>query len=595
METTSVETTSTTIEQLAQDVPEQFIPVSMIDADFNYRRRFKPGPMQQLADNIKAVGGLIYPVILRIKDDGRYQLLVGGRRLRAFIVVYGDESKIKAKVLQVTDELAVALMMSENGAREDPSIIEDAEGAARMLGLCNGDRDEAAARLGWDRKKFDRRVAVMYATQKARDAYLDDHIGVGHVEILAAFRKEVQDRIIDKCRAGESRWPTLDELKQLGEGALRSLENAIFDRAECNGCKHNTGYQQAMFDNAFEGSRCSNGECYEKKTFAVLDVRKAKLEEEYQVVRILKRGENHTVIALRADGDDGVGQEQANACRQCGDFGAGVSGLPDALGKVFRDVCFNKTCHDQKVEASRKAKRDASRAAHDADQERIQSEAGTAAAAEPKADTTDRPSGKPASSAKASTPAATSVNSIRPVVKEYREEIWRAVFRRAAKKLPVMASRSLLAAILIHRPSHADNHAAISAINKALGEETFGTGNRTDRVLTTLLKLDQTKLAVVFNQLAAHVTKDMPIADLVALLKALGVRIEDWWKVNEDYFKLLTKVELDAVCKEIGLDKVAGKTYTSLANGSKKDFVEAMLKQDGFKYEGAVPKMMRWN
>jgi ParB family chromosome partitioning protein len=586
-----VEAPSTTIEQLAQNVPEVFISCTLIEADFNYRRRYQEGPMQQLRDNIKAVGGLIYPAILRKKDDGRYQLLVGNRRFRAFVDVYGREAEMKSQVLDVTDSQAVALMMSENGAREDPSIIEDAEGAARMLGLCNGHREEASARLGWDRKKFDRRLALMNATDKVRDAYLDDKIGVGQVEILAAFRKEVQNRICDKC-AESGQWPSLDGLKKMAEQALCSLEHAIFSRDECNGCQHNTGYQQAMFDNAFEGSRCTNRECYDKKTNAELEVRKDKLSEDYQVVRIVRPGENLTVIALRADGENGVGEEQAKACRACGDFGACVSAVPDKLGKGYRDVCFNKACNEQKVDVERKRKAEADRPAQVAENSPAAGEKLPGA-----------PKGAPGSDARETTepkvmtsmPTKTSVNSLRNAIKEHREAVWREIFKRAAKRLPVIPSRSLLAAILIHRPSQLDSHNAVSAINEALGENVFGTGNKTQRILAALLKFNQTQLATVFNHLAGHVSKDMPIDDVVGFLKALDIKIEDHWRFNSTFFNVLTKTELDAVCEEVGLAKAAGKTYTSLKNGSKKDFVAAMLKVDGFKYEGAVPKMMRWD
>jgi hypothetical protein len=57
---------------------------------------------------------------------------------------------------------------------------------------------------------------------------------------------------------------------------------------------------------------------------------------------------------------------------------------------------------------------------------------------------------------------------------------------------------------------------------------------------------------------------------------------------------VLTKTEIDAVCVELGLDKSMGKTYASLKNGSKKDFVAAVLTVKDFQYIGAVPALMRW-
>jgi ParB family chromosome partitioning protein len=107
--------------------------------------------------------------------------------------------------------------------------------------------------------------------------------------------------------------------------------------------------------------------------------------------------------------------------------------------------------------------------------------------------------------------------------------------------------------------------------------------------------LDQAQVGAAFQHLAAHVSKDMPIDDVVGFRQACEVKLDDHWKVNETFFDTLTKTELDAVCVEIGLADAAGKHYAGLKNGAKKDFVKAMLKVEGFNYLGAIPKMMRWD
>lgn len=581
------------------DQPEQevLLPCSLIDEGFNYRRRFNAAKMTSLRADIRAQG-LIYPVIVRQLPNGRYQLLVGNRRFKAVVAEFGPEASIKAKVRQVTDAEAMALMMSENGERDDPSVIEDAEGAARMLGMCNGDRDEAAARLGWERKKLDRRLALMNATQAVRDAYLDEKIGVGHVEIFAALRKEVQDRVIDVILK-QPTVPTVDQLKAMAEQSLQSLEAAIFDRTECGGCQYNTGNQQALFDQSFSGSRCTNKECYGQKTEAELDARAKKLQdaESYQVVRIVRSGDNSTLIPLRAEGKHAVGEKQALACKACADFGACVSAVPDSLGKTYTDICFNKTCHDKKVQAFADEQNAAAAAAATptpAGEQGAHAQADDSGATDSGSDDDDSDEPTDAGTSK---PERNKVkpNAIRPVITEYREGVWRAVFQRAALKLPIMQSRALLVGLIVHRSSYLSGTEALERIKKATGADlpTFSSGG-THKLLKGLLEFDQNKLALAFQHLPAFVSKDMPIQDLVGFLKALDVKIEQFWKVNETFFDMLTKSELDAVCQEIGLAKAAGKTYASLKNGSKKDFVAAMLKVQGFTYEGAIPKMMRW-
>jgi ParB family chromosome partitioning protein len=565
------------------------IRCDLIDADFNYRRRYSADAMASLRADIR-LRGIVQRVVLRPGNNGRFQLVVGHRRYRAFVQEFGAQAAIKSEIRLLTDQEATGMMAAENGERENPSAIEDAELAARMLGIVQGDRDEAARRLGWERRKFDRRVALMNATQKVRDAYLDDRLKVGHVEVFAALRKEVQDRVVEVMLQAD-KIPSVEQLMATAEQSLQSLDAAIFERAECAACQYNTGNQQALFDQSFSGSRCTNRDCYGRKTEAELEARRGRLADTYQVVRIVRSGDNATVIALRGEGRHAVGAEQAGACRTCADFGACVSAVPDSLGKTYTDICFNQACHATKVQAHRQQQEALSAGAIAASGAGL-SPALDAHEAARATSSTGAPVPEPA--VQAVQKASRASSSLRNGIREYREEIWRAVFHRAVLRLPVAASRSLLIALVLHRSSYLDGGAALQALKEPIGLDVEASTEGLGKLLAQLLALDQASLTAAFQQLPAHVTRDMPIANLVQVLMALDVPIESFWKVNETFFGLLTKTELDAVCLEIGLAQAAGKTYPSLKNGTKKDFVAAMLKVQGFRYEGAIPKLMRW-
>jgi ParB family transcriptional regulator, chromosome partitioning protein len=557
-----------------QAEPDVYVSCELIDEGFNYRRRYDPKKMADLRADMKQR--------LRTLESGRFQLIVGGRRFRGFREEFGIDAEIRARARKMSDAEAMGLMMAENGQREDPSVIEDAEGAARMLGFCKGDRAEAAARLGWEPSKLNRRLALMNAVPAVRDAYLTrDDFGVGHVEVLAALRKEVQERVMEVLLKQE-KVPTVDQLKAMAEASLQNLDTAIFDKTDCAGCQYNTGEQQALFDVSFAGSRCTNKECFCQKTDAELEKRREALTGTYQVVRIVRAGDNATVIPLRAEGKRPVGAEQATACRTCGDFGACVSAVPDTLGKTYTDVCFNQSCNDQKAESWRRLQQP-TEPVPASTPTGVSEKASTKAASAPAPE-----SGKaPAPKAQAS--------SLRNAIKEYREQIWRQVFHRGTLKLGVMQNRALLIGILAHRSSYLDGSKAMDAINKALATEVPIHASSTSKQLRALLAYDQDKLAVAFQHMAAHVTADMPIRDIEGYLNALEVKLEDHWKVNETFFDILTKTELDAVCAEIGLADAAGKHYATARNGNKKDFITAMLKVEGFNYVGAIPRMMRWD
>ena len=556
------------------------VRADLIDADFNYRRRYDPQRLASLQADIRA-RGLIQRVVLRPLAHGRFQLVVGHRRLRALIAEFGAQVEVPSEIRTLSDAEATAMMAAENGQREDPSAIEDAELAARMLGAVHGDRDEAAARLGWERRKFDRRIALMHAVPAVRDAYLQERITLGHVEILAALRQEVQQRVMQVILQ-QPQAPSVEQLKAMAEQSLQNLDTAIFDRGECAGCQYNTGNQQALFDESFAGTRCTNRECFGHKTEQELQARAQRLQDSYPLVRIVRPGDNSTVIALRAEGKRGVGAAQAAACRSCASFGACVSAVPDTLGKVYEQVCFDQACNARKVNAwrqqSQRADIDAAQLAGKDD----------ATAAPPTPNPQRAPGVRTGD-------AAPKPAQIRNAVREYRESVWRAVFHAAASQLPPLTSRQLLLALIAHRPGYLDAHAAIAATNKLLGLDIPIVAARTHRLTRSLLALDEDQVARALQQVAAHVGQDLPIADLVGFLQALDVRLEQHWRVNERFFTVLTKSELDAVCLEIGLADAAGKHYARLKNGAKKEFVAAMLKVEGFPYAGAIPSVMRWD
>lgn len=559
------------------------VPLRAIQHGFNYRRRYKN--LDELADNIKA-NGLTSPVLLRPLDDGNYQLIAGNRRVRAFTIAKGEDAAIPALIRPMTDAEATAAMASENEHREDTTAIEDAELASRMMALAKGDKPEAAKRLGWSPSKLTSRLALMNTTDEVRNAYIDEKLDLGHVEILAAMRREMQNKVLDKLLEAPN-LPTVEQLKKMAEAVLRNLEAAIFNKEDCVACEFNTGNQQGLFETTFEGTRCTDQSCFTAKTEKELEIRADALRGDYQVVRIVRPGDNFTLTPLRAEGHKGVGEDQAKACRACGDFGACVSAAPDKLGATFKDMCFNNECHGKKVTEREKAEK---QGAADAAQA---AKAAKASGGEATGGGDKGQSDNGAAKASPKAAKAPTVADIRNVVKEHREKVWRGVLSRAAMKLEVIQSRALLVALCLYRPSTFATHATKTAIEKQLGIEglkDFGIAS----VLETTLTMNQQQLGVALQTIAANVDSTFSLNDVEGVLKTLKVDLADYWKINEVFLDVLTKAELEAVCDELGIATAMGKDFDKSKNGKKSDFIKAILAIDGFDYKGKIPSFMRW-
>lgn len=572
----------------------QSIPVAEIQPGKNPRLYFDPAKMTELEDSIRAQN-LIQPILVRRTEAG-FELVAGERRLRAYTNVFGRGSKIPALIRDLNAEEADQAALVENVMREAMTPVEEAQAAAKILGTSLGDRDEAAKRLGWSRSMLDKRLALMNACDSVRQALQDRKILLGHAELLAALRKESQESAIAHLLQ-QSTMMTVSELKAFVETQALDLGIAIFDKADCAGCLHNSGNQSALFAEAITGGRCTNKACYDEKTEGQLSATAASLKDDYQVVRIVRAGDNLTVIPLVAGGPKGVGEEQAQACRLCKDFGAVVSAVADKLGKVYKDLCLNVPCNTKLVAMRVKTEQDAQAAAATA-----QAALEKAAKAQPSDAKKTPPSAPTGEGAKAASAAKSGAAKTEHVLtklvepsnrlKEYREKVWRGIYKMAVPKLETAQNRLVLLALCLSRPSNISSHELGTALEGIL--TTTGSRHGFKDVLLSILDLDTAPLGQSLAQIPSHVGADFPIGDVQLVLKTFEIKMEGYWKVDKAFFELLTKSEIGAICTEIGIKSALGDSYAKLLNGPKEDLIKAVASVPDFDYKGRIPAVMRF-
>lgn len=579
--------------EVATDTQAQSVSVQvhLIDPGRNPRNRITTAALEQLESSIRAQG-LLQPILLRRVGE-RYKIVAGNRRFLCYTAIHGSEAGvvIPALVKDMDDAQAEQNALTENVIREKMSEVDEAESAARVLGDCQGNRDEAAARLGWKRPFLDRRLALMNAIAEVRAALQEEKIFLGHAELLAGLRKETQAQILTGL-LGMAELPTVLQLKDRLEKAALPLMSAIFNKDGCVDCQHNSGNQTVLFSEAISGGNCTNKPCFEQKTEAELTLRAKALETDYQVVRIIRPGDNFTIVKLVAEGARGVGAEQAQACRTCKDFGAVVSALPDKLGDAYKAMCMNTECNTGKIAERIMAEKAA--AAVGAEEVIARAKAGTATAGKTASDTATGPE-KPAPKA-AKVPAVVKAQaSSLPsnALKVYREKVWRVVLNRAIAKLDNETNLCVLLALAAFSPRMIDSSKLSTALAKssiALDHSLADIG----AVLESALALESDALKKAIGLIAVSISSEMEIRQVVSLLKGLDVKLEQYWQVNEEFFDLLTKNEIDATCGEIGVKQAIGAAYAKLVGGKKGDLVKAVLSAPGFEYKGQIPKQLRW-
>jgi ParB family transcriptional regulator, chromosome partitioning protein len=321
---------------------------------FNPRRHFDPGALQRLADSIRAEG-LIQPITVRPRPDGEgYWLIAGERRFRALNLIGATE--VAANVRECDDTEARRLALLENLDRQDIGPGEEARSVRKLLDAMEGDREEVARRLGWTPRKLASRMALLQASEAVLDALDQGQILLGHAELLATLPEESQAKALPRII---ERQITVETLREELQGFSIRLDTAIFDVAGCQGCPFNssTSNQQELFGTHIESGRCTGRDCFNGKTRAAIEAKAVALREDYALVALASESEAGASIPLAAEGPAGVGAEQLRSgCAGCRFRGAQVQDrLGPTCGQVIGPLCYNLTCHSEKVAAAKAA------------------------------------------------------------------------------------------------------------------------------------------------------------------------------------------------------------------------------------------------
>ncbi|MFM0046077.1 PRTRC system ParB family protein [Paraburkholderia sediminicola] len=550
-------------------------PLKRIRLGRNPRTYFDPKKMAEITESIRA-HGVDTPIIVRpvVEEDYDFEVIAGGRRYRGALDAHGGDYAMPITVRVVDDVEARRIALTENIQRDDLSPAEEAVDAAELLGLHGGDRDVTAKILGWSRSTLDGRLALLNCSTAVLDALSQRQISIAHAELLAALSKENQDRVLPVVVA-EKR--SAADVRKLVESASCALASAIFDKADCAGCPHNSSTQAQMFGEAIGTGNCTNRACFNEKTEKQLETIAVPLREEFQVVRIVRAGDNNTRVQLAVDGPKGVGLEQAKACHACSNYGAAVSGLPDAMGKVYRGQCFDTVCNMKKVGA------------------RIQAEKAATAPQKTAADK-GKPGTKGAGAASATTVAASNptatVVAESERVKSYRVKLWRKALRADIGMDHDLARQYLIAVVLSGHARQIDD-----AVYRKLFERITGTDSPVANLPKAVEAVQAAGADAQSNLMIGMIFSaidGLDVTYLTQLCKTHKLDLKKHWKLDKEFLELITKSEMMVLADELGIRAALGDSVKKVFAKSKPEVIEALLAVDGFDYAGKVPKVLKF-
>mgnify|MGYP000008758362 CR=1 FL=1 len=313
---------------------------------FNPRKSSNAESFSEIRESIR-ISGVHTPIIVRPSaETDKYEVVAGHTRYLLSKEVGRDS--IPAIVKELDDDEAFELAISENVHRKDMNAIEEGNAVSILLKKHKGDKDEVCLILGWKKEKLESRILLTHATSEVSKALTDGRIKLGHAELLCGLRESAQLGGLNLILEHQL---TVEETKKRISSKSMVLSMAIFDKSDCNGCAHNTDLQSSLFDTSFDAGRCLNSDCFNKKSSEAVAAKKEQLKESYHKVELISLVAKDTATQLLPTGEKGVGQAQIQlGCSGCNNCGAIISDQLGSYGAVQEDVCFDLTCHKEKVE-----------------------------------------------------------------------------------------------------------------------------------------------------------------------------------------------------------------------------------------------------
>lgn len=143
-------------QQVISTNPEEMVVTNiklsdiLIDHEWNCRGQIGAADVFDLVRSIEEKG-LIQPIAVTPKPDGKYKLIAGFRRSQAFKVL--KKTTIPAVIMPVmTDEDCIIFNLAENLERKDLNIIQEAKSIQRLIDMGCGREviaDKVSKSVGW--------------------------------------------------------------------------------------------------------------------------------------------------------------------------------------------------------------------------------------------------------------------------------------------------------------------------------------------------------------------------------------------------------------------------------------------------------------
>lgn len=153
----------------------------MMPGKYQPRSHMDEEALQTLANSIKTQG-IMQPIIVRLIQEGRYEIIAGERRWRAAQLAGLNEVPVIVK--EIDDEIALQMALIENIQREDLNPLEEALGIKRLIEEFDMTHEKAASAVGRSRVAVSNLLRLLTLCEPVQNLLMEGKIDMGHARSL---------------------------------------------------------------------------------------------------------------------------------------------------------------------------------------------------------------------------------------------------------------------------------------------------------------------------------------------------------------------------------------------------------------------------
>jgi ParB family chromosome partitioning protein len=212
------------------------MPVLLVGLDrivisrFQPRQVFEPGPLNELAEAIKA-HGVLEPLVVRPSPGGSYELIAGERRLRAARLAKLD--RVPVIVQEVDDRGALEISLVENLLRENLNPVEEGSAFSRLNREFSLTHEEIANRIGKSRAYVTNMIRLTELPAPVLEMLNDGTLTAGQVRPLLAIGS-VEDQIAQARLIADSKLSARDAERLAAERKRSPDGTKVAPRSKSN-------------------------------------------------------------------------------------------------------------------------------------------------------------------------------------------------------------------------------------------------------------------------------------------------------------------------------------------------------------------------